>query len=126
MRTDLLGWMRLQWDRVGAWCCLLTGAVTLIVGWAGVSNTVFTAKQLPYIAGCGLGGLFLLGTGAMLWLSADLRDEWRALERIERAILNTGGSIQEPETAQLASHEPAVQSHDVTSRVAAVTAGRSS
>ena len=90
MRTDLLGWLRLQWDRAGAWACVLAGAITLFVGWLGVSETAFTAKQLPYIAGCGLGGLFLLGTGAMLWLSADLRDEWRKLDRIEAAIREAG------------------------------------
>jgi len=90
MRTDLLGWLRLQWDRAAAWACVLAGVITLFVGWLGVSATAFTAKQLPYIAGCGLGGLFLLGTGAMLWLSADLRDEWRKLDRIEAAIREAG------------------------------------
>jgi hypothetical protein len=90
VRTDIVGWVRLQWDRAGAWVCLLAGVVTLFVGWLGVSATAYTAKQLPYIAGCGLGGMFLLGTSAMLWLSADLRDEWRKLDRIEKAIIEHG------------------------------------
>ncbi len=94
MRTDLLGWLRLQWDRAGAWACVLAGAITLFVGWLGVSDTAFTAKQLPYIAGCGLGGLFLLGTGAMLWLSADLRDEWRKLNHIETAIKDCTAALE--------------------------------
>jgi hypothetical protein len=89
-RNELIGWVRLQWDRVGAWACLLGGAITLLVGWLGVSQTPYTAKQLPYIASCGLGGIFLLGTAAMLWLSADLRDEWRKLDRIEVAIRECG------------------------------------
>ncbi len=126
VRTDLLGWVRLQWDRVGAWGCLLVGVVTLIVGWVGVSNTVFTAKQLPYIAGCGLGGLFLLGTGAMLWLSADLRDEWRVLDRLEKAILATGTPDADRETAEFAADAMTLEAHDVTPRGTAVTAGRSS
>jgi hypothetical protein len=62
----------------------------LIVGWVGVSGTPYTAKQLPYLASNGLGGLFLLGAAAMLWLSADLRDEWRKLDRIELAIREHG------------------------------------
>jgi hypothetical protein len=90
VRTDLVGWIRVQWDRVSAWACLLAGVVTLFVGWVGVSATAYTVKQLPYIAGCGLGGIFLLGTAAMLWLSADLRDEWRKLDRIEAAIRECG------------------------------------
>jgi hypothetical protein len=71
---------------------VLAGAITLFVGWLGVSETAYTAKQLPYIAGCGLGGLALIGTGAMLWLSADLRDEWRKLDRIEKAIIEHGSA----------------------------------
>jgi hypothetical protein len=90
VRTDIVGWIRLQWDRAGAWACLIAGVITLFVGWLGVSATAYTAKQLPYIAGCGLGGMFLLGTAAMLWLSADLRDEWRKLDRIEKAIIEHG------------------------------------
>jgi hypothetical protein len=89
-RNELIGWVRLQWDRVGAWACLLAGAITLLVGWLGVSETAYTAKQLPYIASCGLGGIFLIGMAAMLWLSADLRDEWRKLDRIEVAIRECG------------------------------------
>lgn len=96
MRTDLLGWLRLQWDRAAAWGCVLAGVITLVVGWLGVSGTAFTAKQLPYIAGCGLGGLFLLGTGAMLWLSADLRDEWRKLDSIEESIRECTAALQAP------------------------------
>ncbi len=92
MRTDIIGWVRLQWDRAGAWACVGAGVVTLFVGWLGVSETAYTAKQLPYIAGCGLGGIFLLGMGAMLWLSADLRDEWRKLDSIESAIRECGAS----------------------------------
>jgi len=96
MRTDLAGWLRLQWDRAAAWGCVLAGVITLFVGWLGVSGTAFTAKQLPYIAGCGLGGLFLLGTGAMLWLSADLRDEWRKLDSIEDSIRECTAALRAP------------------------------
>lgn len=77
-------WIRAQWDRVLAWVCVVAGAVVLIVGWVGVSRYAYPADQLPYIISGGIGGLFLLGLGAMLWLSADLRDEWRKLDEIDR------------------------------------------
>jgi hypothetical protein len=48
-----------------------------------VSDTLNTGEQLPYVVSGGMVGLFLLGLGAMLWLSADLRDEWRKLDRLE-------------------------------------------
>jgi hypothetical protein len=95
---------------------VLAGAITLFVGWLGVSETAYTAKQLPYIAGCGLGGIFLLGTGAMLWLSADLRDEWRKLDRIEAAIRESGVAGMEAalETAPERDTVVAHQGVDVT------------
>ena len=75
-----------QWDRVGAWLCVLTGAPALLLGWVGVSGTDQTWKQVPYVVSGGLVGLFFLGLGAMLWLSADLRDEWRKLDAIDRHL----------------------------------------
>jgi len=77
---DLLIFLRGQWDRVLAVTCIILGLVALGIGWLGVSNEVFVAKQMPYVVSGGLAGLFLLGLGSMLWLSADIRDEWRTLQ----------------------------------------------
>jgi hypothetical protein len=57
-----------------------------MLGWLGVRSEALTQKQIPYIVSGGLGGLLLVGVGAMLWLSADLRDEWRKLDAIEREL----------------------------------------
>lgn len=83
---DLMTLLRSQWDRVLAAICLVAGVVTLIIGWFGVSGTAYPAEQAPYLVSAGIGGLFLLGVSATLWLSADLHDEWRKLDRIEQAI----------------------------------------
>jgi hypothetical protein len=80
--VDLLTWVRNEWDRVGAWVAIGVGALLIVLGWIGVSGTPLTPEQIPYVVSGGLGGLFLLGVGAMLWLSADLRDEWRLLEEL--------------------------------------------
>lgn len=77
-------WARTQWDRVTAWVCIGLGALAVILGWVAVGREPLTAQQIPYVVSGGIGGLFLLGLGAMLWLSADLRDEWRKLDAIER------------------------------------------
>ncbi|HVW34361.1 MAG TPA: hypothetical protein VHL53_17640 [Acidimicrobiia bacterium] len=79
---NLLRWARAQWDRVLAWTLIGLGVVTIVVGWVQISHEALTAKQIPYIASGGIGGLFLLGLGATLILSADLRDEWRKLDEI--------------------------------------------
>jgi hypothetical protein len=66
--------------------CVLAGAGALVATWIGVSGTPLAARQLPYLASGGIGGLFLLGVGAMLWISADLQDEWLKFDRLERSL----------------------------------------
>lgn len=116
MKTDLLSWVREQWDRCTAWVCVAAGVLMLILGWVGVSDTPYTAQQIPYLASNGLGGIFLLGLGAMLWLSADLRDEWRKLDSIE-------GAIREQGTAVLPELRANAQRPTVTAPAAAPTNG---
>jgi hypothetical protein len=73
---------------------IATGAVLLVVGWVKVSGTPYAAEQIPVLVSCGLGGVFLLGLGTMLWHSADLRDQWRKLDRLEErfdAVVATSG-----------------------------------
>lgn len=79
---DLTTWLRAQWDRVLAWLLVTGGLVALLVGWRGVSSTPYLAEQMPYLVSAGMFGLFLLGLGATVWISADLRDEWRKLDEL--------------------------------------------
>ena len=83
---DIAKVLKKQWDRVIALALTVVGAVFLISGWVGVSGTAVLSEQSPYMVSGGLGGIFLLGVGATLWISADLRDEWRKLDRIEQAL----------------------------------------
>jgi hypothetical protein len=90
---EFLKWCRLQWDRVSAVVALSAGALLLVVGWAKVSGTPYAAEQIPVVVSCGLGGIFLLGLGAMLWHSADLRDQWRKLDRLEERFDAVVGQV---------------------------------
>ena len=76
------GWVRYEWARVLAVAAAILGVVLLVVGWLGVSDSSLTTEQLPYLASGAIGGLFALGAGATLWLSADLRDEFAKLDEI--------------------------------------------
>jgi len=87
---------REQWDRLAGWVSIGLGLVALLLGWLGVSDTVYPAEQLPYILSGGVFGLFLLGLGAVLLLSADLRDEWRKLDSIEDALRERGSVVDPP------------------------------
>lgn len=118
---DLMTRVRSQWDRLLAFVAVLAGVTVLILGWVGVSGTAYPAEQLPYIISGGIGGLFLLGLSSVLWLSADLHDEWRKLDRIEQAIRQSGavdvpvgpppGIATEPERT---NHLPAVTMRDAS------------
>lgn len=79
---DLVTWIRNQWDRVLAWVLVVAGGLAIVLGWIGVTATPYSFEQIPYVLSGGIGGVFLLGVGAMLWISADLRDEWRVLRRL--------------------------------------------
>jgi hypothetical protein len=83
---ELGRWLRVGWDRAAALMLIAAGAVALILGWVGVSGEAFPAKQLPYLISGGIAGVFILGVGTMCWLSADMRDEWTKLDRIEAAL----------------------------------------
>lgn len=90
---DMTRLLRVQADRVAAVGCSLGGALVLLVGWIKVSSHAYPAEQLAYIASAGLGGMFLLGLGAVLWLSADLVDEWRKLDRLEAEMRRQTAAI---------------------------------
>lgn len=79
----LTTYIKAQWDRVGAWAFIAVGFVALFLGWLGISGTTILAAQMPYIVSGGMVGLALIGVGGMLWLSADLKDEWRKLDAIQ-------------------------------------------
>jgi hypothetical protein len=85
--VEFLSWVRDQWDRVGAVVLVIIGALALLLGWIGISDAVLPSEQLPYLLSGGLVGVFLLGLGTTLWLSADLRDEWRKLDHLEDIVL---------------------------------------
>lgn len=79
-------WVRAQWDRTAAVVAFGAGGLFLVLGWVRISQEALTAAQIPYVLSGGLGGIALIGLGAVAWLSADLRDEWRKLDDLERAI----------------------------------------
>jgi hypothetical protein len=88
--NPLLKLFRYQWDRAVAVALVVGGLVAVIVAWALASDTILTFEQIPYLMSGGLIGVCLVAVGATLWLSADLRDEWRKLDRLEEAVLRTG------------------------------------
>lgn len=87
---DLKLFIQANWDRALGWGCLALGCLAIWLGWLGVSGTALSFEQLPYLVSGGIFGIALIGVGSTLLLSADLRDEWRKLERLEVALERFG------------------------------------
>jgi hypothetical protein len=97
--VDFLKWARYHWDRVAAGFLVGLGLLTLLLGYLGVSGTVYPAEQLPYMISGGILGIFFLGTAAVLYLSADMRDEWRKLDSIDTSLKElVGQSTRDADT----------------------------
>lgn len=83
---NLIKLCRNQWDRTLAIVLVVGGFVALVVGWLAVSDTIFTFEQIPYVISGGLLGVCLIALGCASWVSADLRDDWRKMDRLEAAV----------------------------------------
>jgi hypothetical protein len=83
---EIWRWIRVQWDRSAAVVAFVAGLVELLRSWIGVSGASLPSEQIPYLASDTVLGVFGLGVAATLWLSADLRDEWRSLDEISQRL----------------------------------------
>jgi hypothetical protein len=66
--------------------CGLGGAVALLLGYLGVSDTLDPGQQLPYLISGGVGALFLLGLSATLLFSTDLGATRREVRELREDI----------------------------------------
>ena len=74
--------IRSQWDRATAVAAASVALLALLLGWVGVATTSFPAEQVPYVVSGGIGAILLMAVAATLWISADIRDEWRKLHEL--------------------------------------------
>lgn len=110
---DLKTFLRANWDRATGCALVGFGAVALVMGWIGVSGTGLAAEQNPYLISGGLGGVALMALGCTVWLSADLQDEWRRLDDLDRRLAAMANDPLPPEPVA-----PPTRSDDAPSEAA--------
>jgi peptidoglycan biosynthesis protein MviN/MurJ (putative lipid II flippase) len=71
---------------VAAVVAVVAGILALVLGWLGISDALYPGQQIPYIISGGLVGVVCIAVGIALWLSADLRDEWRKLDDVDAKL----------------------------------------
>ncbi|MFN2537894.1 MAG: hypothetical protein ABR549_07030 [Mycobacteriales bacterium] len=98
----LLERARVHADRLAAGAVGAFGFLVLFLGYRGTSGTGLIAQQLSYILSGGIFGLMLVAVSAVLWLSADLRDQWRELYELRETLERQQGHRSDAE-----EHPPA-------------------
>ena len=84
--AGFVSWLRSEWDRVTGVALIVVGACSLAAGYAGVAGAAYVPQALSFIASGGFFGLLLVAVGSTMLITAALHDEWRKLDRIEKAI----------------------------------------
>jgi hypothetical protein len=114
---------RANWDRLAGWTLLALGGLALVLGWVRVSDQLYPAAQLPYILSGGIGGVCLIGVGATLLISADLRDQWHQISELNDRVDRLLERDAPPVPASAASAGP-VRNRPLRAERVAVANGR--
>jgi hypothetical protein len=108
---NLLRWCRNEWERTVSVLAVVAGLVVFFLGWLGQRDKSLVTEQIPYVVSGAMFGLLLIVLGTTVWLSADMRDEWIKLDRVEetvaRAVVLLESETPQAERAPAASYRPA-------------------
>jgi len=85
-RTLFWKWVWSSVRPVVGWVLAAAGAITLLIGWFGVSGESLTAKQLPYLASAGLAGVALFIMAAVFLATDDVRRQFARIAELERKV----------------------------------------
>jgi hypothetical protein len=79
-------WVRRATRPVWGWSLVGLGFVFVLIGYLGISREALVAKQLPYLISGGIGGIALVGFGAMLVGTEDLKRTQERVDHLERLV----------------------------------------
>ena len=78
---------------VWGWTLVGIGFLLVLIGYLGISRESIVAKQLPYLISGGIGGIALVGFGAMLVGTEDLKRTHERIDRLEALVADLHGTL---------------------------------
>jgi hypothetical protein len=85
-RRDFWAWLWTSVRPFVGWVLAAAGAITLFVGWFGISGQSLTAKQLPYLVSAGLTGIALFILAGVFLATDDVRRQFARIAELERKV----------------------------------------
>ena len=87
------------------WILVGLGLLAVLIGYLGVSREAIVAKQLPYLISGGIGGLALVGFGAMLIGTEDLKRTQERVDHLEDLVADLHSALlSRPDAPTLSSN----------------------
>ena len=78
---------------VWGWILVGVGFLLLLIGYLGISREALVAKQLPYLISGGIGGIALVGFGAMLVGTEDLKRTHERIDHLEDLVADLHSAL---------------------------------
>jgi hypothetical protein len=90
---------------VWGWILVGLGLLLVLIGYLGISREALVAKQLPYLISGGIGGLALVGFGAMLVGTEDLKRTQERIDHLEDLVADLHATLlSRPDAPTLSSN----------------------
>jgi hypothetical protein len=90
---------------VWGWILVGLGILFVLIGYLGISREALVAKQLPYLISGGIGGLALVGFGAMLVGTEDLKRTQERIDHLEDLVADLHATLlSRPDAPALSSN----------------------
>jgi hypothetical protein len=86
-------WVRRATRPVWGWILVGLGFLLVLIGYLGISRESVVAKQLPYLISGGIGGIALVGFGAMLVGTEDLKRTHERIDRLEALVADLHAAL---------------------------------
>jgi hypothetical protein len=85
-REGLASLRVLDWRQALGGVFMLAGLLALALGWLGIARTSKTHEQLSFLLSGGLGGIGLIGVGAVLLTSYEHYQDRFAIARLDQRL----------------------------------------